>query len=175
MQFNCRNLAVSGSFAVGFFFAEAALQKLAFIESQMREWQLTAGALMELTFPSRKAIKKLTDWFGGRGYVLRVLRGDGSERNGVAIFYTKGFYREVDKKEGGGMLRVADRVARLRLRRLEGSSVDIIAAHGKHSDDGFEEQMAGIEAASVACSEGGLLLADIGRLGRGRAGSRGQR
>ena len=36
MQFNCRNLAVSGSFALGFFFAEAALQKLAFIESQMR-------------------------------------------------------------------------------------------------------------------------------------------
>ena len=65
MQFNCRNLAVSGSFALGFFFAEAALQKLAFIESQMREWQLTAGALMELTFPSRKAIKKLTNWFGG--------------------------------------------------------------------------------------------------------------
>ena len=42
--------------------------------SQMREWQLTAGALMELTLPTRKAIKVLADWFRAKGDVLHVSR-----------------------------------------------------------------------------------------------------
>ena len=97
MLFNTRGLAVSTSLAAvaagaGYFFAQAALRKLAFIATTLNTKGIEAGVLLELICDMRQA-KWLGRWFRNRGFGLRVASGEACEmhgrkgvRNSVAVF-----------------------------------------------------------------------------------------
>ena len=106
MLFNTRGLAVSTSTVAvaagaGYFFARAALDKLAFIATTLSTKGIEAGVLLELICDLRQA-KWLGRWFRNRGYGLRVASGEACEmhgrrgvRNSVAVFYQLSKFKEL--------------------------------------------------------------------------------
>ena len=92
MLFNTRGLAVSTAAAAtasaAFFFAQAALSKLAFIAQAIEEKGIDFGALVELICDHKQA-RLLVQWFRSRGFGLVVATGerchDGSIKHGPKV------------------------------------------------------------------------------------------
>jgi hypothetical protein len=102
MLFNTRGLAVSTVAAAvasaAYFFAAAAMDKLAFIDTMLSTKKVDAGVLLELICDLKQS-KYLAGWFRKRGYGLRVASGEASEgrkgvRNSVAVFYRLRKFKE---------------------------------------------------------------------------------
>ena len=112
LLFNTRGLAVSTTVSFGMYFAQAALLKLAFIITQIREKGLDAGVLLELICNGQQA-KFLIRWFRQRGYGLKVLVGEsrdlhGIVRNGVGVFYKFARFKPVVGVSGAEILEMRD-------------------------------------------------------------------
>jgi hypothetical protein len=73
MLFNTRGLAVSTATAVvtgaAYFFAAAAMDKLAFIDTMLSTKRVDAGVLLELICDLKQA-RYVAGWFRKRGYTL---------------------------------------------------------------------------------------------------------
>ena len=166
MWWNTRGLAVAGTVAAGFHFTMMALLKLGAVDAALTEKAPVAGALMELT-GSAKALHVLRGWFRARGYGLRVLTGsrsdDGTTRNGVAVFFRRDRLRfAASDSAKNGATREEDRLLRVKLRRKDGSELEIMAWHGMHTDVGFGRQLTALEEVA-STGESGVVLADVNR------------
>ena len=151
MLFNTRGLAVSTAAAAagaGFFFAQAALSKLAFIAQVLKEKSIDFGVLVELICDHKQA-KLLVQWFKGRGYGLVVATGERclekrTTRNSVAVFYRLAGFKPVKGPDVGkyracstdkspdAATKLGQRILRMALRRRDMSVVNVVAWHGCH-------------------------------------------
>ena len=161
MLFNTRGLAVSTVAAAvasaAYFFAAAAMDKLAFIDTMLSTKKVDAGVLLELICDLKQS-KYLAGWFRKRGYGLRVASGEASEgrkgvRNSVAVFYRLRKFKEargdvVGKykrcnadNRAGAATKLGERVLRVCLQRADRSVLNLIAWHGCHDEARFAAQM----------------------------------
>ena len=164
MLFNTRGLAVSTpelavAVGAGYFFARAALEKLAFIAAVLETKGIDAGVLLELICDPRQA-KLLVQWFRARGYGLRVASGDMCEvhgrrgvRNSVAVFYKLSKLKELKGKpvaryskcrtngSSGAAVKLGERILRVALQRRDGSTLNLVAWHGCHDEAKFAAQL----------------------------------
>ena len=185
MLFNTRGLAVSTpelamAVGAGYFFARAALEKLAFIATVLETKGVDAGVLLELICDPRQA-KLLVQWFRARGYGLRVASGEMCEvngrrgvRNSVAVFYKLSKLKELKGKavakyrrctadiSGGAAKKLGERILRVALQRRNGSTLNVVAWHGCHDEAKFAAQLKTIK--DLAESGGAaLVLTDVNR------------
>ena len=185
MLFNTRGLAVSTSTVAvaagaGYFFARAALDKLAFIATTLSTKGIEAGVLLELICDLRQA-KWLGRWFRNRGYGLRVASGEACEmqgrrgvRNSVAVFYRLSKFKELKGESSakykkcssdssvGAATKLGDRILRVALQRRDGSALNLVAWHGCHDEAKFATQMDVMDdLAESGCAA--LVLADVNR------------
>ena len=182
MLFNTRGLAVSTAAAAaagaGFFFAQAALSKLAFIAQILEEKCIGFGALVELICDRRQA-KLLIQWFRSKGYGLVVATGEvcrekRTTRNSVAVFYRLREYKPVKGPDVGkyrvcatdrspnAATRLGQRILRMALRRRDMSVVNVVAWHGCHDEVAFARQMEVLEGLAVAGSDA-VVMGDVNR------------
>ena len=185
MLFNTRGLAVSTSAAAvalgaGYFFAQAALSKLAFIATTLSTKGIEAGVLLELICDMRQA-KWLGRWFRNRGYGLRVASGEACEmhgrkgvRNSVAVFYRLDRFKELkgaavakyrrcsSDNSVGAATKLGERMLRVALQRRDGTTLNLVAWHGCHDEARFAAQMDIMDdLAESGCAA--VVLADVNR------------
>ena len=156
----------AASFAM--YFAQAALLKLAFIITQIREKGIDAGVLLELICNGRQA-KFLIRWFRQKGFGLKVLAGDtkdlqGTARNGVGVFYKLARFKPVvglpvqkyskcvSDPSPNAASKIGERMLCLALRRSDMSVLNLVAWHGRHDEAGFRDQIDSIDDLAVAHS-----------------------
>ena len=181
MLFNTRGLAVSTAAAAagaGFFFAQAALSKLAFIAQVLKEKSIDFGVLVELICDHKQA-KLLVQWFKGRGYGLVVATGERclekrTTRNSVAVFYRLAGFKPVKGPDVGkyracstdkspdAATKLGQRILRMALRRRDMSVVNVVAWHGCHGEPEFARQMDAIEGIAGAGSDA-VIMGDVNR------------
>ena len=182
MLFNTRGLAVSTAAAAAasatFFFAQAALSKLAFIAQAIEEKSIDFGALVELIC-DRKQARLLVQWFRSRGFGLVVATGERchekrTTRNSVAVFYRLRKYKPVKGQDVGkyracstdrspnAATRLGQRILRMALRRRDMSTFNVVAWHGCHGEPEFGRQMDVIEGLAAAGSNA-VILGDVNR------------
>ena len=182
MLFNTRGLAVSTATAVvagaAYFFAAAAMDKLAFIDTMLSTKRVDAGVLLELICDLKQA-RYLSGWFRKRGYGLRVASGEASEgrkgvRNSVAVFYRLRKFKEArgdvvgkykrcsSDRQAGAATKLGERVLRVCLQRADRSVLNLIAWHGCHDEARFAAQMEILsDVAGSGCSA--MVLGDVNR------------
>ena len=185
MLFNTRGLAVSTpelavAVGAGYFFARAALEKLAFIATVLETKGVDAGVLLELICDPRQA-KLLVQWFRARGYGLRVASGDMCEvhgrrgvRNSVAVFYKLSKLKELKGKpiakygkcttnnSSGAAVKLGERILRVALQRRDGSTLNLVAWHGCHGEAKFAAQLKAMRELAESGSAA-LVLTDVNR------------
>ena len=185
MLFNTRGLAVSTpelavAVGAGYFFARAALDKLAFIAAVLETRGIDAGVLLELICDPRQA-KLLVQWFRARGYGLRVASGDMCEvhgrrgvRNSVAVFYKLSKLKELKGKpvaryskcktssNCGAAVKLGERILRVALQRRDGSTLNLVAWHGCHDEVKFAEQLKAMNELAES-GDAALVLTDVNR------------
>ena len=181
MLFNTRGLAVSTATAAagaGFFFAQAALGKLAFIAQVLKEKNIDFGALVELICDHKQA-KLLVQWFKGRGYGLVVATGERclekrTTRNSIAVFYKLTGFKPVKGPDVGkyracstdkspnAATKLGQRILQMTLRRRDMSVVNVVAWHGCHGEPEFARQMDVIEGLAGAGSDA-VIMGDVNR------------
>ena len=182
MLFNTRGLAVStaatAAASAAFFFAQAALNKLAFIAQAIEEKSIDFGALVELIC-DRKQARLLVQWFRSRGFGLVVATGERchekrTTRNSVAVFYRLRKYKPVKGQDVGkyracstdrspnAATRLGQRILRMALRRRDMSTFNVVAWHGCHGEPEFGRQMDVIEGLAAAGSNA-VILGDVNR------------
>ena len=185
MLFNTRGLAVSTpelavAVGAGYFFARAALEKLAFIATVLETKGIDAGVLLELICDPRQA-KLLVQWFRARGYGLRVASGDMCEvhgrrgvRNSVAVFYKLSKLKELKSKPvarygrcttnsgRGAAVKLGERILRVALQRRDGSTLNLVAWHGCHDEAKFAAQLRTMRELSES-GDAALVLTDVNR------------
>ena len=185
MLFNTRGLAVSTpelavAVGAGYYFARAALEKLAFIASVLETKGIDAGVLLELICDPRQA-KLLVQWFRARGYGLRVASGDMCEvhgrrgvRNSVAVFYKLSKLKELKSKPvarygrctinngRSAAVKLGERILRVTLQRRDGSTLNLVAWHGCHDEAKFAAQLRAMRELSES-GDAALVLTDVNR------------
>ena len=181
MLFNTRGLAVSSAVVaggVGYYLAQTALSKLAFIMSVVKDKRIDVGVLLELMCDCRQAAV-LVRWFRARGYGLKVAAGErGFDRRGirnsVAVFYRlarfKGvvgddvakYKKCVADKSPNPATSLGQRILRMALRRGDRSILNVVAWHGCHGEVEFGKQMDAIEGLATANCDT-IILGDINR------------
>ena len=185
MLFNTRGLAVSTpelavAVGVGYFFARAAFEKLAFIATVLETKGIDAGVLLELICDPKQA-KLLVQWFRARGYGLRVACGEMCEvhgrrgvRNSVAVFYKLSQLKESKGKPvakyggctadnaGGAAVKLGERILRVALQRRDGSTLNLVAWHGCHDETRFAAQLKAMEGLAGS-GNAALVLTDVNR------------
>jgi len=182
MLFNTRGLAVStvaaAAAGAAYFFASAALDKLAFIDTMLSTKRIDAGVLLELICDFKQA-KYLAGWFRKRGYGLRVAGGEACEgrkgvRNSVAVFYRLRKFKEargdvVGKykrcnadNRAGAATKLCERVLRVCLQRTDRSVLNLVAWHGCHDEARFAAQLETLrDVAESGCAA--MVLGDVNR------------
>ena len=182
MLFNTRGLAVSTVAAAvasaAYFFASAAMDKLAFIDTMLSTKKVDAGVLLELICDFKQS-RCLAGWFRKRGYGLRVASGEVCEgrkgvRNSVAVFYKLRKFKEargdvVGKykrcnadNRAGAATKLGERVLRVCLQRADRSVLNLVAWHGCHDEVRFAAQMEVLrDVAESGCSA--MVLGDVNR------------
>ena len=188
MLFNTRGLAVStaalAAAGASFFFAQAALSKLAVIAQVLVEKNIDFGVLVELICDHRQA-QLLVQWFRSKGYGLVVATGEAERclekatggsttRNSVAVFYRLTGYKPVKGPDVGkyhacsmdrspsAATKLGQRILRMALRRRDMSVINVVAWHGCHGEPEFARQMDVIEALAGAGNDA-VIMGDVNR------------
>ena len=175
MLWNTQGLTCTGIGAVAVL-TGLALTKLCSLKVILDEVRPTAGVLLEL-IGSSNSMRPLRTWFRNEGYILKVLVGEpvnqveGEEfkvrRNGVAVFYSKTYYAEVQvarvtKGRRPGTTAAGSRMMTARLHRVGGGATAITAMHGSHNDAVFGDQMDALEGI-MGLGDDGCVLTDVNR------------